>query len=400
MRHQRRILLLAVASLLAFTLACNLPSCGEEAAVATIAVVETATNPPADTSSGEADTSSGETEVQTVVETVVVVATPTLLPTEAPASSDVSVLEVPAPASGDPTVTSLVDLNVRTGPGTNYDIVGALPANSSATIVGRSPDGFWWKITCPANVGNECWTSAGSSYSTASNAGGVAVASVPPAPTHAATSTYTPSATAQATGTYPPETATALYLTGTATYTATPPDGPTATYTYTPSATATEANNVTGTPTSTSTSTATATYTATSTEAAPIAPFDNDSLQNPAVSVFLSITGNRNFSYTEQISYSGGDNDDWVEFEFPNNSNPNQLVFITLDCTYSGNTGNAQGRVTIYEDQQQTSKIVLCNDGETTLTVDNTKVQQARIYFGVTNEGVLLDYTITVVGFR
>ncbi|MCA9987235.1 MAG: SH3 domain-containing protein [Anaerolineales bacterium] len=382
MKQHRNIFWLALMALLMLGLACNLSGGTEEVAEATLAPP---TEAPSD-APGEATTAP-----ETIVETVVVVATPTLLPTEAPAAADVPVLNAPAPASGDPTVTSLVDLNVRTGPGTNYGVVGALPAGSSAAIVGKSPDGNWWKISCPANVGNECWTSAGASYSTASNAGGVPVANVPPAPTHAPTYTYTPSSTTTATSTYPAGTATALYLTGTPTYTATPPNNATATNTYTPTPTQENGATATNTPTST--------YTATPTEAA-IAPFDNDSLQNPAVSVFLSITGNRSFTYTDAISYEAGDQDDWVEFELPANSNPNQNIFITLECTFSGNVGNAAGRITLYENGQQTTKIVLCNVGEQTITINNTATYQGRIHFGVTNDGVRMDYTVTVVGFR
>ena len=381
MKQQSRFVLLAMVSLLLLTLACNL-SGGEEEAQATLAPpTEAPTDVPAEPTSAP----------ETIVETVVVVATPTALPTEAPAAADVPLLDAPAPSSGDPTVTSLVDLNVRTGPGTNYDIVGALPAGTSATIVGQSPDGFWWKISCPANVGSECWTSAGANYSSASNASGVPVANVPPAPTHAPTYTYTPSSTVAATETYPPETATAIYLTGTPTYTATPPDNATATNTYTP--TPTEENGATAT------YTPTPTYTATPTEAA-IAPFDNDSLQNPAVTLLLRPTGDRELIYSDAISYEEGDQDDWVEFEVPGNNSGVHTIYITLQCTLSGNVGNAAGRITLYRDGQQTTQIALCNDGEKTIVIDSGITYQGRIHFGVTNDGVLMDYTVTIVGFR
>lgn len=357
------------------------------------------------------------TAAPAAVETVIVVATPTLAETEtddaqpepaepaangeppatesAPAA-DAPVLQAPTAEPGQPTMTALVDLNVRTGPGTQYPSVGALRAGSRATITGRSPDGHWWKIECPPGAGSECWSSAGSQYSSAENAAGVTVAAVPPAPTHAATATNTATAAATATATseaLPEASPTATATTTTAgnvtpTYTATPPTG-----NNTPTATATTTTN-NPTPTYTYTPTATATEPVVQT-----ADFDNDSLQNPATSVFLSLTGTRNFSYSNAVSYPDGDQDDWVEFEFPNNANSSQNVWITLTCTISGEPG-AQLRATVWENGVKTTKIVICNNGETQLTVDNTKVQQLQIHWGITREGIYADYTVQVVGFK
>lgn len=88
------------------------------------------------------------------------------------------------PVSTDPQVTVLVDLNVRNGPGVQYDRVGFLPQSSVALIVGRDYDSGWWKIECPSGVNSEqCWVSGGESFTRASNADGVPVAAVPPTPT-------------------------------------------------------------------------------------------------------------------------------------------------------------------------------------------------------------------------
>ncbi|MFQ5435812.1 MAG: hypothetical protein ACE5FD_13120 [Anaerolineae bacterium] len=79
------------------------------------------------------------------VQTVVVVATPTPAPQVAPveeeaAPPDAPVVEPPTAVPGEPTMTALVDLNVRTGPGTNYPSVGALRAGSTARIIGHVLD--------------------------------------------------------------------------------------------------------------------------------------------------------------------------------------------------------------------------------------------------------------------
>ena len=105
------------------------------------------------------------TEAAVEVQTVVVVATPTPEPETAGAadeappvdssseetavSEEAPVLEAPAVSAGVSTMTTLTALNVRTGPGTQYRIVGSLPVGASAEIVGKSPNGHWWKIVCP-----------------------------------------------------------------------------------------------------------------------------------------------------------------------------------------------------------------------------------------------------------
>ena len=340
----------------------------------------------------------GPIEPVTAVETVVVVATPTLAEV-APAAANIPTLAAPTAQPGFPTMTALVSLNVRTGPGTNYPVVGAFSGGQTATIIGKSQDGNWWKVQCPAGVGSECWASARPQYATATGAEGVLVAAAPPAPTHPPVQATSTTAIAQVSPTAAATSDTGANPTAAATPSpspsATQPGDPTATYTYTPPA-------VSPTATPPNQPTATYTYTPTPTATEPtvqIAPFDNDSLQNPAQSVFLSPTGNRNFSHSHDVSYENGDQDDWVEFEFPNNSNASQPVWITLSCNLVGG-GNAQLRATLYEDGVGTTQIVLCNEGEKQLTVNNTKTQQLRIHFGIPAPDIYATYTVTVVGFR
>jgi len=175
-------------------------------------------------------------ESEPVVETIIVVATPTP-EEEAPALEDLPELEVPQAAPGEPTVTANVDLNVRRGPGTNYDVVGALRDGNSARILGSNPGRTWWKIECPGGAG-ECWVSGGHQFSTAENAENVPVAAIPPLPTYTPTATatpYTPTATATVHAT-----ATATLAAGEATYTPTSTMMATVTPTYTPTATPTQ----------------------------------------------------------------------------------------------------------------------------------------------------------------
>lgn len=232
-------------------------------------------------------------EPEPIVETIIVVATPTP-EEEAPAPEDVPELEVPQAAPGEPTVTAVVDLNVRRGPSTAYDVVGSLRAGNSARILGSNPARTWWKIECPGGAG-ECWVSGGHQFSTAEYAENVAVAAVPPAPTQP------PTAIAEAGTTYTP----------TATATTDPQATPTATadpnQTSTPTPTST-ATAQAGDPTPTATTQAgdppppTNTPTHTPPAGPPIAPLDGDSIQNPALFVNFRPTGDRVLVYSNDIS--------------------------------------------------------------------------------------------------
>ena len=53
-------------------------------------------------------------------------------------------VEPEAPASGAPTVTALTYVNVRSGPGTNYPILGVAPTGTTGEVTGISPDGGWY----------------------------------------------------------------------------------------------------------------------------------------------------------------------------------------------------------------------------------------------------------------
>ena len=136
-----------------------------------------------------------------------------------------------------------------------------------------------------------------------------------------------------------------------------------------------------------------------------VAPFDNDSAANPAVDDFLSITGQRDIEYTDQISAEEGDLEDFVQFELPNNSNPNQRITISIDCDVYGDE-NVTGRVELSNvDRDGAARIngppIDCNEGEFFVTVQNDQVQSARIYIqGVPQEQTLVEYTLFVTPFR
>ena len=103
--------------------------------------------------------------------------TPTSLPATQPPATE-------APQTA--TVMANVEANVRSGPGTNYSVVGLLSEGASAPVTGRNADSSWWQINYQ---GSTAWIA--DSVATANPpAYNAPVASAPPPPP--ATSTPVP----------------------------------------------------------------------------------------------------------------------------------------------------------------------------------------------------------------
>lgn len=354
----------------------------------------------------------GEAEppAEPLVETVVVVATPTPVPEPEPepeeeaAAEDVPELEVPAASPGQPTVTALVSLNVRRGPGTNYEVVGALREGNSALILGSNPSRTWWKIECPGGM-TECWVSAGHQFSTAENVADVPVAAVPPPPPsptpvavaegHTPTATYPPAtatyaaaSTATAIATNPAAATEEAQTTPTPTYTSTPPAGPTATATPTGQA---------APPTSTPTSQATPTSTYTPTpDGPPIAPFDGDSIQNPAVFVNFRPTGDRVLIYSNDISQPEGDFEDWVAFNTVASQSPTTRIWISVECNGYDEASEDRLRVTLWDGfEEQITMTARCGDVRRQFNLKPNHDYSARIHFQAGGP-YYAQYTVTI----
>jgi hypothetical protein len=100
--------------------------------------------------------------------------------TEASASPSNTPSPVPP---GIPSATARTDLEVRSGPGDEYGLLGYLPEGAMAEIVSRDREGKWWQIKFSLSAAGVGWIRAGSDFSEATDADNVPIAPAPPTPT-------------------------------------------------------------------------------------------------------------------------------------------------------------------------------------------------------------------------
>ncbi len=61
-------------------------------------------------------------------------------------------------------VMAKTNVNIRSGPSTDYDIIGWVANGQTAKVTGISNDNSWWRVICPDNSTGSCWVIAGSQY--------------------------------------------------------------------------------------------------------------------------------------------------------------------------------------------------------------------------------------------
>lgn len=123
-------------------------------------------------------------EIPTAVVTVIVA-------TNTPPAPEATLVP-PTPEPQDPTavVTARSGVNVRTGPGLEYVVLGTAPYLTELEVTGVSQDGTWWVVAIPPNYnGGQGWVA--DEYVDVQNADDVLVIPAPPTPTPAATATPT-----------------------------------------------------------------------------------------------------------------------------------------------------------------------------------------------------------------
>jgi heat shock protein HslJ len=86
----------------------------------------------------------------------------------------------PEPATPTGRVVGTQSLNVRSGPGTAFPVIGVARLGDTGELVGRSADGRWWAVAIPSAPGGIGWVSA--DFVLATNAEDVPVIAAPPPP--------------------------------------------------------------------------------------------------------------------------------------------------------------------------------------------------------------------------
>lgn len=66
---------------------------------------------------------------------------------------------VPTPRPGGPYLSAVWEVNIRSGPGKEFAVVGSLKQGAAAEIVGKSADGLWWAISFKDSESGRGWVS-------------------------------------------------------------------------------------------------------------------------------------------------------------------------------------------------------------------------------------------------
>ena len=209
--------------------------------------------------------------------------TATLPPTQTPrpsATPEPPTATVPVqPVEGQ----TISQLNVRSAPSAESDLLGTIQIATKVQIVGKDPTGSWWMIAYPDSPTGKGWVTA--QFVQASNTENVAVFNAQAQSTESAPGTNNdPVAEA----------------------------GPTA-----------EPGSVTAPSPAPGLTLATAYQ-------------DGDSAEAPAVSITLSKTSVRSFNYSSDVSSPQGDSEDWVQFKISGEQGQPATVAVVFNCTGSG----------------------------------------------------------------
>jgi hypothetical protein len=118
---------------------------------------------------------------------IVVTATPGTKPSALPTTASNTQPKVTPDIAGTPSITNTAtlnlkrtdvkyvrakqDINIRKGPGTNFEIVGGVYAGQTAQVTGyKSHDDQWWRVVCPIDLGSDWWVSVDTALTDPTNA--------------------------------------------------------------------------------------------------------------------------------------------------------------------------------------------------------------------------------------
>ena len=100
--------------------------------------------------------------------------------TAIPTPTEAAPIPTNTPPPGPPLVTTTTDLNIRSGPGVVYPVLGLIPAGQTADVTGISSDGNWWQIKFLGAADERGWLSA--QFVTTQDVADVPVVQGPPLP--------------------------------------------------------------------------------------------------------------------------------------------------------------------------------------------------------------------------
>jgi uncharacterized protein YraI len=88
----------------------------------------------------------------------------------------------PPTTTGAPMATATTAVNLRSGPSTDYPVLGVAQTGQSGEITGISQDGGWWQVRVPTSVSADGLAWVSGAYVVAVNTANVPVVAAPPPP--------------------------------------------------------------------------------------------------------------------------------------------------------------------------------------------------------------------------
>jgi uncharacterized protein YgiM (DUF1202 family) len=144
--------------------------------------------PPVDTANPMATATPVETPIESAATSVPATAT------SVPAATALPPTDIVVYATAVDYVMAQTDVDIRSGPGEGYDVVGWVAGGQIAKVTGASGDKEWWRVICPDDSVGSCWVTAHPQYTQPTTPPGTAptATTVPPTVTKIPTATAVP----------------------------------------------------------------------------------------------------------------------------------------------------------------------------------------------------------------
>jgi hypothetical protein len=124
---------------------------------------------------------------------------------------------------------------------------------------------------------------------------------------------------------------------------------------------------------------------------------DFDSIFEPAADVYLGGSAStHSFTYEDEVSFPGGDREDWIRFQTSPNNKSTRRVHLTLNCIDVDGDALKYLRASIFSDQESTGQQVSCLDGTQTFTLEQNTEYDLRIHFIGSVEAAFVHYDVRV----